>query len=136
MRTFRVLVGGNEYEVAIEEITEQGTAAGAKPVAAERSSTGPVAQPVAPKPTAPAKKAAVTPKPTAGEGTIVAAMPGTILDVKVSQGDTVKRGDTLMILEAMKMENEIKAPCDGVVAVIDVAKGTAVNAGMALMVLT
>jgi biotin carboxyl carrier protein len=62
-------------------------------------------------------------------------MPGTITEVKVSQGDSVERGDTLLILEAMKMQNEIKAPFAGTVSVIEVTKGTAVNAGMALMVL-
>lgn len=62
-------------------------------------------------------------------------MPGTITDVKVQQGDQVKRGDTLMILEAMKMENEIKAPTDGTVETIEVAQGASVNAGMALLVI-
>jgi biotin carboxyl carrier protein len=56
-------------------------------------------------------------------------MPGTILGVKVSVGQSVKKGDVLVILEAMKMENEIPAPCDGVVASVDVAKGASVQAG-------
>ena len=58
-------------------------------------------------------------------------MPGTILDVKVSEGQTVKAGDVLMILEAMKMENEIMAPCDGVVTSL-VAKGSTAETGMVL----
>ena len=129
MRTFRVIVGGNEYEVAIEEIT----AAGQQPVqATSPTAPRPAAQPPAARPAAAAKPAPAAP---AGEGTIVAAMPGTITDVKVSTGDAVKRGDTLLILEAMKMENEIKAPCDGVVDTIEVTKGAAVNAGMVLLVL-
>ncbi len=131
MRTFRVIVGGNEYEVSIEEITAGAPAAATKPASAP--APAPASRPAARTQTpAPAKAA---PKAPAGEGTIVAAMPGTITDVRVNQGDTVKRGDTLLILEAMKMENEIKAPCDGIVAAIEVVKGAAVNAGMALMVL-
>ena len=56
-------------------------------------------------------------------------MPGTILDIKVSAGQAVKKGDLLVILEAMKMENEIMAPCDGTVASVAVTKGATVNSG-------
>jgi biotin carboxyl carrier protein len=125
-----VLVGENEYEVAIEEITETANVSARHSAPAQQATSRPAPQP-APR-TATAK---VAPKVPTGEGAIVAAMPGTITDVKVKQGDTVKRGDTLLILEAMKMENEIKAHCDGVVSTIEVAKGAAVNAGMVLMVL-
>ena len=62
-------------------------------------------------------------------------MPGTILDVRVNVGDTVKEGDILMILEAMKMENEILAPVSGKVAAVQVSKGAAVNSGDLLAVL-
>ena len=62
-------------------------------------------------------------------------MPGTILDVKVSQGSAVKKGDVLMILEAMKMENEIMCPCDGTVASVNTAKGAAVESGTLLCVI-
>lgn len=126
MRTFRVIVGGNEYEVAIEEITESAPALAARQAAVpSRAAANPTSRPAVKVPS----------KAPLGEGTILAAIPGTITDVKVNQGDSVKRGDTLMILEAMKMENEIKAPFDGIVATIEVAKGAAVNTGMALMVL-
>ncbi|MBQ3304831.1 MAG: biotin/lipoyl-binding protein, partial [Clostridia bacterium] len=64
-----------------------------------------------------------------GSKPVKAPMPGTGLDVKVSVGQAVKNGDTLLILEAMKMENEIAAPADGTVASINVSKGTAVNTG-------
>jgi biotin carboxyl carrier protein len=60
-------------------------------------------------------------------------MPGTVLDVKVKEGDSVKYGDVLVILEAMKMENEIFAPADGVVASVNVSAGAAVNAGDVLV---
>lgn len=132
MRMFRVVVGGNEYEVGIEEITE---GAAPQPAAAPR----PAAAPAEPKPAPAAKPAqpqqAAPPQGGASEGTITAAMPGTITDVKVSQGDSVRRGDTVLILEAMKMENEIKSPVDGVVNSIEVTKGASVNAGMTLMVI-
>ena len=62
-------------------------------------------------------------------------MPGTILDVKVAQGASVKKGDVMLILEAMKMENEIMAPRDGVVAQVVVSKGASVNSGDPLIVL-
>lgn len=133
MRTFRVIVGGNEYEVAIEEITEASEADARKTEAAAAAPVRTAPQPAARTQTA--APARPSPKAPAGEGMIVAAMPGTITDVKVNQGDAVKRGDTLLILEAMKMENEIKAPRDGIVATIEVTKGTAVNAGMALVAL-
>jgi biotin carboxyl carrier protein len=133
MRTFRVVVSGNEYEVSIEEITENATAPAARqstPVSAPQNTA---AKPIARQQAQTATKA--PPKAVASDGMITAAMPGTITDVKVNQGDHVKRGDTLMILEAMKMENEIKAHIDGIVSTIEVGKGASVNAGMALLVL-
>ncbi|MBP2072061.1 MAG: glutaconyl-CoA/methylmalonyl-CoA decarboxylase subunit gamma [Thermoanaerobacterium sp.] len=66
---------------------------------------------------------------------INAPMPGTILDVKVSQGQTVRKGDVLLILEAMKMENEITSPYDGTVTSINVSKGASVNTGDVLLYL-
>ena len=132
MRMFRVVVGGNEYEVGIEEITE---GAAPQPAAAPKPAAAPAAK--APAPAAKPAKPQQTAPPQGGvsEGTITAAMPGTITDVKVSQGDSVKRGDTVLILEAMKMENEIKSPIDGIVSSIEVTKGASVNAGMTLMVI-
>ena len=62
-------------------------------------------------------------------------MPGTVLDVKVAQGASVQKGDILLILAAMKMENEILAPCDGTVAQIVAAKGASVNSGDTLIVI-
>ena len=64
-----------------------------------------------------------------------APMPGTILEVRVTEGATVKKGDILLILEAMKMENEIMAPCDGTVKQVLVNKGATVNSGDPLVVI-
>ena len=108
MKKYRVNVNGTVYEVELEEIT------GAAPAAS-------VAAP-----------AAAPPPPAAGAVTVKAPMPGNILAVNVSNGSAVKKGDVLMILEAMKMENEIMAPCDGTVTSVSVTKGAAVESGALL----
>ena len=120
MKYYNITVNGVAYSVSVEE-----TAAGAAPVAA-----APVAAPAAPK-AAPAPAAA--PKAAAGAVTVKAPMPGNILDVKVAAGASVKAGDVLVILEAMKMENEIVAPQGGTVASINVNKGDTVNSGDVLV---
>lgn len=105
MKKYRVNVNGSLYEVEIEEMQAPATMSAAKPAAAA--------------PAAPA---------TAGAGAKVnAPMPGTILDVRVQNGAKVKKGDVLVILEAMKMENEIQAPCDGTVTSVGVKKGDSVE---------
>lgn len=122
MKNLIVTVNGVAYNVTVEEGT--GAAAASAPVAAAPAAApAPVAAPVA----APAAPAA--PAGAAGSVTVTAPMPGNILDVKVKAGDSVKAGDTLLILEAMKMENEISAPQDGTVASVNVRKGDVVNSG-------
>ena len=121
MKYYNITVNGVAYSVSVEE-----TAAGAAPVAA------PVAAPAAPK-AAPAPAAAPKAAGAAGAVTVKAPMPGNILDVKVAAGASVKAGDVLVILEAMKMENEIVAPQDGTVASINVNKGDTVNSGDVLV---
>ena len=113
MKYYNITVNGVAYSVSVEE-----TAAGAAPVAAAP------AAPVAPK---------AAPAGAAGSVTVTAPMPGNILDVKVAAGASVKAGDVLVILEAMKMENEIVAPQDGTVASINVNKGDTVNSGDVLV---
>lgn len=125
MRKFAITVNGQAYEVEVEEIGGAPTFAAAPVAAPVAAAPAPVA---APAPKAAAPKAAA-PAAAAGSKPVKAPMPGTVLDVKVSVGQSVKNGDTLLILEAMKMENEIAAPADGVVASINVSKGATVNTG-------
>lgn len=122
MKNYKVNVNGTEYKVSIELISETEAAA---PVAAAPAPSAPVAE-AAPAPAAPAAAA-----PAGGEK-VNAPMPGTILSVNVKVGDAVKKGQVLVILEAMKMENEIMAPCDGTVSGVSVAQGATVDAGSAL----
>ena len=112
MKKYRVTVNGTVCEVELEELT------GSAPVSA------PAAPAAAPAPAAPA----------AGEQ-ICAPMPGNILAVNVTAGQAVKKGDVLMVLEAMKMENEIMCPRDGVVASVNTSKGASVESGTLLCVL-
>ena len=126
MRKFNITVNGVAYEVEVEEVA-----------AGEASAPAAAAPKAAPKAAAPAAKPAAAPKaaPVANGTKVNAPMPGTILDVKVAQGQAVKKGDILCILEAMKMENEILAPQDGTVAQVTVSKGASVNSGDVLVVL-
>ena len=133
MRKFAITVNGNTYEVEVEEIGGAPVYAAA-PVAAPVAAPAPVAAaPAAPKAAPAAAPKAAAPAGAAGANKVNSPMPGTILDVKVSVGQSVKNGEVLCILEAMKMENEIAAPCDGVVASINVTKGATVNTGDLLL---
>jgi len=119
VKKYKVTVNGQTYDVGVEEI------GGAASVPA--SAAAPVAAPVAAP--APAPVAAAPAAPAAGSTCVKAPMPGTVLSLKVAAGQAVKRGDVLLILEAMKMENEISAPADGTVAAIRVQAGSTVNTG-------
>ena len=123
MKYYNITVNGVAYSVSVEE-----TAAGAAPVAAAP------AAPKAPAAPAAAPKAAA-PAGAAGAVTVKAPMPGNILDGKVKAGASVKAGDVLVILEAMKMENEIMAPKDGTVTQVLVSKGNTVDTGAPLVVI-
>lgn len=128
MRKFLVNVNGNSYEVEVEEI---GGGTFSAPAAAPAAAPAPVA--AAPQE---APKAAPAPAPAAapaGANVVSAPMPGTIVSVKVNVGDTVKQGDVLCVLEAMKMENEIMAPADGKVVAVNTSQGATVNTGDALV---
>lgn len=118
MKNYTITVNGNVYEVTVEEGASTGAPAAA-------SKAAPKAAPAA------APKAAA-PAGAAGSVTVTAPMPGKILAVKASVGQAVKRGDVIMVLEAMKMENDIVAPQDGTVASINAAVGDSVEAGATL----
>jgi glutaconyl-CoA decarboxylase len=127
MKQYNVTVNGVTYEVMVEEVGAAATytapvAPVAAPVATPAAAPAPAAVPAAAPAAAPAP--AATP---AGATEVKAPMPGTIMKLNVAVGDTVKKGDIICILEAMKMENEIFAPVDGTVAAISVAKGASVQ---------
>ena len=125
MKHLTVTVNGVAYDVTVEE-----TAGGA--VAAPAAAPAPAPAAAAPAAPAPAPAPAAAPAGSTGAVAVNAPMPGNILDVRVKPGDSVKAGDTLLILEAMKMENEISAPQDGTIASIDVRKGDVVDSGALL----
>ncbi len=124
MKRYSITVNGTVYDVVVEEADASGVVSA--PVAAPVQSA-PAAAPVAP---VAAPKAAPKPVATGSTGAtqVTSPMPGTILDVKVSVGQSVKKGDVICVLEAMKMENDIPAPADGVVASVNVQKGASVAA--------
>ena len=111
MKKYKVNVNGTAYEVEIEEMT---------------------GAPAAATPAAPAAAPAAAPVASGAGESITSPMPGNILAVNVAAGDMVKKGQVLMILEAMKMENEIMAPRDGKVTAVAVTKGAAVESGALL----
>ncbi|MBP5159959.1 MAG: acetyl-CoA carboxylase biotin carboxyl carrier protein subunit [Lachnospiraceae bacterium] len=116
MKNYTITVNGNTYDVTVEE----GGAGSAAPAAAPKAAAkaAPKAAPAAPKASG-----------AKGSVKITAPMPGKILGLKANAGDTVKKGQAIIILEAMKMENEIVAPQDGKIASMDVAVGASVEAG-------
>ena len=116
MKKYRVNVNGTQYDITLEVL--EGEAAAAAPKAA------PAAAPAAPAAKAPA-----------GAQALSSRMPGAVLAVNVKPGQAVKRGDVLVVLEAMKMENEIMAPNDGTVGTVNVAKGQSVQSGATLLTL-
>lgn len=123
MKNLRITVNGTAYDVQVEELGE-----GTAPVAA--AAPAPVSAPKA-APAAPKAKAAPV-----GEGEpLKSPMPGTIISVNVKAGQKVKKGDILVILEAMKMENEIVAPKDATVTGINVSKGESVDSGTVMLTL-
>lgn len=120
MKNYRITVNGTSYDVSVEELS-----GGAAPVAAPVAAA-PVAAPAA----APAPAAG-----GAGSVKVSSPMPGKILAVKANVGDSVKKGQVILILEAMKMENEVVAPEDGTIASIDVTVGASVESGDTLATL-
>ena len=122
MKNLKITVNGVVYDVQVEENDDSAVASSAATPATIPAKTAPT-KPAAPKPAA----------SSAGSETISSPMPGTIVSVNVDAGKAVKKGDILVVLEAMKMENEIKCPRDGVVASVSVNKGDTVDTGAALV---
>lgn len=119
MKNYTITVNGNVYDVTVEEGAADVTAAAPKTTAKA----------------APKAAAKAAPKAAAGtEGSVkvMAPMPGKILSVKAESGKAIKKGEVILVLEAMKMENEIVAPQDGTVASINAAAGVNVEAGEVL----
>ena len=119
MKSYTITVNGNVYDVTVEE-----NGAVSAPAAAPRRAAAP-APAAAPKAAAPAG--------VAGSVKVNAPMPGKILKVNVNAGTAVKKGDVLLVLEAMKMENEICAPQDGTVATVECSVGDSVETGKVLV---
>jgi len=143
MKTYRVTVNGEVYEVTVEEVKSPATGVPSSHVATPApppTPTQPVSAPqttpkLAPPPPAPAPAPTPISAPAAGTGgkKIQAPMPGKILAVKTAPGDAVKSGTVLVILEAMKMENDIMAPADGTVKAVNIKEGDSVNTGDILL---
>lgn len=164
MKEYKYKINGNEYSVAIIDLegdkaavevngvsyqvdilTEGYTAPAPRPAAKPAAAPAPAPAPTpaaapaapapAPQPIAPAAPAA-EPAAPAGKGTAVQSpLPGVILDIKVAVGDQVKAGQTVAILEAMKMENNINAECDGVITAIKVSKGDNILEGSDIVII-
>ena len=120
MKQYNVTVNGTKYEITLEVVDAADVKAAPAPAAAPAATPAPVAAPAATN--------------ASGEN-VTAPMPGNILKVNVTAGQAVKKGDVLMILEAMKMENEILAPADCTVASVNTTAGTTVEAGTVLCTL-
>ena len=117
MSKYRITVDGKTYEMDLELIGANGAA------------VQPVAKAAAPVVSAPAAPAQAAKPAAASTGAVTAPMPGTILKVLKASGDAVKAGDVVLILEAMKMENEISAPADGVIGSLSLTEGSTVAGG-------
>ncbi len=144
MKEYKYTINGDRYEVVINEVSEttakvsvNGTEYNVEWEKPEEKKPVTVVRPVASKPAAPAASApAAQPTPNAVKGhSIKTPLPGVIIDIKVNVGDTVSKGQTVVILEAMKMENNINADKDGKVIAIQAAKGDTVADGATLIVL-
>lgn len=143
MKTYKIKVNGNDYEVAVKKNTESQASVKVNGVEYEvevdsnfRKVNKPLLSPTpAATSSAPATPvAAVRPATSASAGSAIKSpLPGVVLDIFVKEGDTVKEGQKLLMLEAMKMENNIEAECGGVVTKISVSKGASVLEGDVLI---
>ena len=127
MKTYNITVNGVTYTVNVEEV---GAAAVSTPTPAVAPASA-----AAPAPAAAPKAAAPKASGSAGAVSVKAPMPGNIMKVNCKVGSSVKKGDVLLVLEAMKMENDICAPADGVVASVEISQGSTVETDAVLVTL-
>lgn len=125
MKKFNIKVNGTAYEVEVEEVKTAAPAPAAKPAAKPEAAPAPAASAAAP---APAQVGA-------GDTAVSAPMPGKVVKIVAQAGQQVKKGDVVLILEAMKMQNEISAPADGTIKSINVAAGQGVKIGEVMAVI-
>ena len=145
MKVYKLKINGNDYNVVINDVQESVASVEVNGSNYKVEFEKPIVKPTAIKvvktaPAAPAVSAATpkpsaAPAPTAGGTTVSSPLPGVILDVCVKEGDTVKNGQKIMVLEAMKMENVIEATADGVIKSIKVNKGDSVMEGTPLAII-
>lgn len=145
MKEYKLKINGNDYNVVINDVQESVASVEVNGSNYKVEFEKPIVKPTAIKvvktaPAAPAVSAATpkpsaAPAPTAGGTTVSSPLPGVILDVCVKEGDTVKNGEKIMVLEAMKMENVIEATADGVIKSIKVNKGDSVMEGTPLAII-
>ena len=145
MKEYKLKINGNDYNVVINDVQESVASVEVNGSNYKVEFEKPLVKPTAIKvvktaPAAPAVSAATpkpsaAPAPTAGGTTVSSPLPGVILDVCVKEGDTVKNGQKIMVLEAMKMENVIEATADGVIKSIKVNKGDSVMEGTPLAII-
>lgn len=136
MKKYIITVNGKKFEVEVEEVTQGAqfsTPKTMEPTASVQPKVEAKPQPAVSEPKAEPKKEVATKPVPQGTEVVEAPMPGTVLDIKVSEGDTVTEGQVLVILEAMKMENEIVAPRGGKVSAVNITKGAQVDAGEPLI---
>lgn len=143
MKTFKVTVDGQAYTVQVEEVKDDSNPGSAGTAVDQAAKPEPQQAPVEPVGKAVIKDkkndeaAGETPRISSGGGaTVSAPMPGSVIEVKVNPGDSVKDGDVLLVLEAMKMENELTAPQAGMVSEVLVKKGDTVNSGDPLITIS
>lgn len=121
MKKYKITVNGKTYEVEVEEM-------GAQNFIPTQTTNTPISPEVAQQPK-PQQQPKQKNSGTVGKQKITSPMPGTIISINKKPGDKIQKGDVIMILEAMKMENEIIAPEDGVITSIDTSEGASVNTG-------